>query len=50
MVYTKDKEKNAGIDGGLMQRMQPGQPFINYIYVDLNHYIFLIINPSLAIG
>src|SRR3989338_3707611 len=34
MVYTKDKEKNAGIDGGLMQRMHPGQPFMNYISVD----------------
>lgn len=33
VVYTKDKEKNIGIDGGLMKRKDPGQPFMNYISV-----------------
>ena len=33
MVETKDKGKD-GINGGLMQRKMPGQPFMNYIAVD----------------
>ena len=33
MVETKDKGKD-GINGGLMQRKMPGQPFMNYIAVE----------------
>ena len=33
MVETKDKGKD-GINGGLMERKMPGQPFMNYIAVD----------------
>jgi len=33
MVETKDKGKD-GINGGLMQRKMPGQPFMNYISVE----------------
>ena len=33
MVETKDKGKD-GINGGLMLRKMPGQPFMNYISVD----------------
>jgi predicted enzyme related to lactoylglutathione lyase len=33
MVETKDKGKD-GINGGLMKRKAPGQPFVNYIAVD----------------
>ena len=33
VVYTKDKEKGVGIDGGLMKRKNAGQPFMNYISV-----------------
>jgi predicted enzyme related to lactoylglutathione lyase len=32
MVETKDKGEE-GINGGLMQRKMPGQPFMNYINV-----------------
>ncbi len=31
-VTTKDK--TGGIDGGLMKRMMPGQPFMNYVTVN----------------
>ncbi len=34
VVYTRDKEKGVGIDGGLLQRKHPGQPFMNYISVE----------------
>jgi uncharacterized protein len=33
MVETKDKGKD-GINGGMMLRKMPGQPFMNYIAVD----------------
>jgi len=33
MVETKDKGKD-GINGGLMARQNPGQPFMNYVAVD----------------
>ena len=33
MVVTKDKGED-GINGGLMERKMPGQPFMNYIAVD----------------
>ena len=33
MVETKQKGED-GINGGLMQRKNPGQPFVNYISVD----------------
>ena len=33
VVETKDKGKD-GINGGLMQRKMPGQPFMNYIAVE----------------
>jgi hypothetical protein len=32
MVVAKDGEK--GINGGLMKRKMPGQPFVNYVTVD----------------
>jgi predicted enzyme related to lactoylglutathione lyase len=31
---VETQEKGAGINGGLMQRKDPGQPFMNYIMVD----------------
>src|SRR5258705_6193655 len=33
MVETKEKDE-PGINGGLMARKDPGQPFMNYISVD----------------
>jgi len=32
LVETKDGD--VGINGGLLPRMNPGQPFMNYIAVD----------------
>lgn len=34
MVYTRDAKSGMGIDGGLMKRKDPAQPFMNYIHVD----------------
>lgn len=34
MVYTKDAKSGAGIDGGLMKRKDPAQPFMNYVQVE----------------
>ena len=33
MVETKEK-KEPGINGGMMQRKMPGQPFMNYVSVE----------------
>ena len=46
VVYTRDKEKNLGIDGGLMKRKNKNQPFMNYISVDSIDKISKIIKTN----